>query len=424
MAKAPEDRYESCRQFADALRDALGRVSYQPAPQAAQAMPATRATPATPGRRAGARRRRSSSRRKRYILAATAVLAAAAVTVGVLVKPAGPPALYVQIRAFTAPRPAGLWPFVSSVAFSPDGRTLATGLTTETLAGPDNSGTTYLWNVRTGKRLVTMASAGGPEAFSPNGRTLAAAGEVTAPAEGGELPNGRLSLWDIPAGQQTHIPDANQDAGIDGTAFSPDGKVLAANLNSGIVYLWTADPWRGLRILGGPGAATSTSVAFTPNGRTIVTGEDQDRVFLWNWATGRRIATLRCPGDMLITSVAVSRNGATIAASDQNGRTFLWDTAARSLTATLTDPHSFGVDAVAFSPDGKMLATGDSNGKTYLWNLPAGTLAATLTNPRGPVTSQLTGENRTAVFSVAFSPDGNTLVTSDTNGSAYLWRVG
>jgi WD40 repeat protein len=94
-----------------------------------------------------------------------------------------------------------------------------------------------------------------------------------------------------------------------------------------------------------------------------------------------------------------------------------------SRIGTITDPRSYGVDVVAFSPDGSLLATGDSNGRTYLWNLPSRTLAGTLVNPYDPVTSLLPGEARTSVLSVAFSPDGKTLATSDTNGHAYLWRV-
>jgi WD40 repeat protein len=89
----------------------------------------------------------------------------------------------------------------------------------------------------------------------------------------------------------------------------------------------------------------------------------------------------------------------------------------------LNDGQQSSVDRMAFSSDGWMLAAEDWNGRAYLWRVPAGKLAATPKDPKGPVTSLLTGESRTAVFSVAFSPDGRTLATSDTNGSADLWRV-
>jgi serine/threonine-protein kinase len=425
MAKTAEARYQSCRQFAEALRDGLGLVSPEAGPVStpAAARPATPDPQATaapaPPKRTGTGRRRRPPRHRRYVpivLPATAVLAAAAVTIAVLVPAGGHPraALYSRIRAFTAPRPAGIWPFVSSVAFSPGGQTLATGLTTETSAGPDNSGATYLWNVRTGRRLATITSAGGPEAFSPDGATLAAAGG---------LGDQRLSRWDTATRTLARGPDDNQDAAIDSAVFSPNGKLLATALSSGVIDLWNSATWKSLRLIGGPGLSVSTAVAFTPDGRTLVTGEDTDRVFLWNWATGHLISQLKCPGNLQITAVAVSGNGATIAASDQNGGTCLWDTSSRRRSAVLTDPHSYGVDSVAFSPDGKMLATGDSNGHVYLWKLPAGTLTARLTNPRGQVTSGLEGEERTAVSSIAFSPGGDTLAASDTNGSAYLWRV-
>jgi WD40 repeat protein len=116
-----------------------------------------------------------------------------------------------------------------------------------------------------------------------------------------------------------------------------------------------------------------------------------------------------------------------IAGGGAGGWIFLWNLVSGGRTI-ITNPHSYGVDTVAFSRDGTMLAAGDSNGRIYLWSLSAGKLTArkpvaTLVNPGGPVTSLLTGENRTAVFSVAFSPDGTMLATSDTNGSAYLWHV-
>jgi WD40 repeat protein len=112
-----------------------------------------------------------------------------------------------------------------------------------------------------------------------------------------------------------------------------------------------------------------------------------------------------------------------IAMSGLNGKTSLLDTATSKLLGTFTDPDSSGVTTTAFSPDGEMLATGDYNGKTYLWNLRTRTLVAVLANPGGTLAPVFKGKDRDAVASIAFSPDGKTLATNGTNGSAYLWRI-
>jgi WD40 repeat protein len=302
---------------------------------------------------------------------------------------------------------------VSSVAFSPDGKTLAVGLTNETASSPDNSGTTSLWNVATGKRIATLGSSGGAEAFASDGTMLATVGGFG---------NSYTSLWDTATGKRVGILDDHQGASVENIAVSPGGKLLAANDSNAIIYLWSVPARHVLRTLVEIQAAT-TSLAFSPNGKILATGLGNNQVLMWNPATGRQVGTLTGAGDAPITSVAFSLGGTMIAASDQDGLTYVWSVATRQRVATLQDPHSYGADAVAFSPGGMMLATGDSNGNTYLWNLPAKALAGTLTNPTGQVTSLLTGESRTAVFSVAFSPDGRTLATADTNGSAYLWRI-
>jgi protein kinase-like protein/WD40 domain-containing protein len=431
MAKVPGDRYASCQQFGDALQEALGlapirHLTAQAHGPAMETLLPHAATVAGDGAGSAAANRRSTarpvspSRRRRratqIALAGIAVLAGVLVAAHVLLQPvskAAGPALFTRIRAFSPPRPPGLWPFVSSVAFSPDGKTLAVGLTNETASSPDNSGTTSLWNVTTGKRIATLGSSGGAEAFASDGTMLATVGGFG---------NSYTSLWDTATGKRVGILDDHQGASVENIAVSPGGKLLAANDSNAIIYLWSVPARHVLRTLVEIQAAT-TSLAFSPNGKILATGLGNNQVLMWNPATGRQVGTLTGAGDAPITSVAFSLGGTMIAASDQDGLTYVWSVATRQRVATLQDPHSYGADAVAFSPGGMMLATGDSNGNTYLWNLPAKALAGTLTNPTGQVTSLLTGESRTAVFSVAFSPDGRTLATADTNGSAYLWRI-
>src|SRR5215469_2464783 len=82
--------------------------------------------------------------------------------------------------------------------------------------------------------------------------------------------------------------------------------------------------------------------------------------------------------------------------------------------AILTNPGFSigGVSAVAFSPDGSTLASGDSNGRSYTWNVASRRLSVTLTDPGSQ-----------GVASVAFSPDGTTLANGDADGSIDLWNI-
>jgi Protein kinase domain/WD domain, G-beta repeat len=451
LAKAPQDRYASCQQFTDALREALGMAPYHlgsaatpatgvtaniPPPTASMAAPVHGATEAAMSRTAvvtanaprGHRAGHTRPRRRRTPIAlAGVVVVAAAVTAAVLAFPAhharsAPvvPPLFSRTAAFTAPRTPGQWQYVSSAVFSPDGRTLALGMTTGT-GGSTNfsvsSGETFLWNVATGKRTLTLAGVGdGGEAFSPDGKVLAA---------GSGAGEDSLYLWNVTTGKPTaDLGDIH--ASISYVAFSPNGKVLTAEDTTGVVYLWNPVTRQLTFTIGKSANPYTDDLSVSPDSQTLATVQNsgaRDQVYLWNIATNRSFTILTNPGDSPVLAATFSPDDKTIAISGQNGKTSLLDAATSKLLATFTDQDSSGVTNSAFSPDGEMLATGDYNGKTYLWNLRTRTLVAVLANPGGTLAPVFKGKDSDAVASLAFSPDGRTLATSGTNGSAYLWRI-
>jgi WD40 repeat protein len=177
---------------------------------------------------------------------------------------------------------------------------------------------------------------------------------------------------------------------------------------------------------GGPADPSSYALAISPDSQTLATLQNsgaRDKVYLWNIATNRSFVIVTNPGGSPVSSVTFSPDGKTIAVSGLNGKTALLDIATQKLLATFTDAGSSGVTTTAFTPDGQMLAAGDYNGKTYMWNLRTGTLVAALVNPGGTLAPVFKGKYRDAVTALEFSPDGKTLATSGTNGSAYLWRI-
>ena len=180
------------------------------------------------------------------------------------------------------------------MAFSPDGRLLASGggvLDWRNVRGSDHPAdrTIKLWDVSTGSEVRTLAGSEGEitaVVFSPDGHTLASASGAIQRFERGEWVMDRVvRLWDVETGRTTR-----ELSGLSGTAvaFSSDGRWLASA--GGDVKVWEVATGAEVRTLHPP--STALNVAFSPDGRWIFTTSEDSGTRVWNLQTGELMATL------------------------------------------------------------------------------------------------------------------------------------
>lgn len=279
---------------------------------------------------------------------------------------------------------------VWSVAFSPDGITLATG---------SWDTTARLWDVAAGTTRHELTDHTGvvlSVAFSPDGRTLATGSD-----------DKKAGLWNVADGKLRNTLPDHTDA-VGSLAFSPDSGALAAGSADNTVRLWDVLTATSRATLTGH-TDTVQSVAFSPDGRTLATGSKDTTVRFWDVATGQKHAPLNGHTDVVNAVAFSSRNG--ILATGGDDKTVrLWDVAKGKVLHILKG-HTGRVNALAFSPDGSTLATGSDDTTVRLWDVATGAERAKLAG------------HSDVVASVVFSPDRRTLATGGRDATVLLWDV-
>ncbi|MFE3203256.1 hypothetical protein [Embleya sp. NPDC059237] len=276
--------------------------------------------------------------------------------------------------------------WLRAVAFSRDGRSMATG-------GDD--GRVVVWDVAQRRPRATMTGYGASiksVAFGADGRTVAAAGD-----------NGTTAVWDVESGQR-RLTLTGHAGRVWSVEFSPDGRTIATCGADHTARLWRAEDGAPLTVLTGHTASVD-SVVFSPDGTLLATGSRDRTAQLWDIAHGTSVAVLR-GHDAEVRAVAFSPDGRTLASAGQDHLIKLWDTARHSLGATFVG-HGSNIYGIAFHPRGDRLAAAGESGTVSLWD---------------PTRRPLDGHSD-RVNDIAFSPDGRTLATSGTDRATLLWDL-
>ena len=323
--------------------------------------------------------------------------------------------------------PAGHSADIHTLAISPDGQTIASGSSDNTIK---------LWDVPRGTMLRTLIGHGGQVTavtFSPDGSTLASSSR------------GKVMLWDTRQGQKLATLKDDFES-VSAVAFTPDGRTLAF-VSGKTIILWDRKKNKKRRTLSGHTKGIRT-MALAPNGRFLASGSGSGNVILWDVKNGKALHSLHTHSRP-VEALAFSPNSRSLASgsmgnpivlhdvpkgtvqkklSARNESAFsivfssdgrrlvsgggkhiiLWDVAKGTVLRKLKG-HTSWVETVAFTPDGGTLVSGSLDNTIKLWNVAQGTVLRTLGGYANPV------------LSVAFSPDGRTIASGSREYEVTFW---
>jgi WD40 repeat protein len=285
---------------------------------------------------------------------------------------------------------------VEDVAYSPDGRWLATAC---------NGGAVRIWEVKTKRvaRLLVVPKTMMVEilrglAWSPDSRYLATCQQ-----------NAFVELWEVATGRR--LRTLRSPGPIRTVAWSPDGRSLAGAGWFQYAVIWDVASGELRQLLKGH-TDSIQGLAWSPDSQKLATGSDDKTAKLWDAETGQSLGTLQGhTGPVKAIAFAPYDGGLHLATGSYDRTVRLWNTKEGICTHTLIG-HSGQVWAVAWSPDGKQLASGCTEWQVRLWDPDAGKQIRPLVGHTHIVTA------------LSWSPDSQTLASGSCDTTVALWSVG
>jgi WD40 repeat protein/serine/threonine protein kinase len=278
---------------------------------------------------------------------------------------------------------------VRTVVFSPDGQRLVTA---------SWDGTTKIWDTGTGQILLSIAALANRVVLSPDGRRLATADWSARTA----------TVWDALSGQKLRTL-TGYNAPVYAVAFSPDGRRLATTCGDGTARVCDAVSGQQLLILRGHSGYVD-GVAYSPDGRRLATTSGDRTARIWDAVSGQRLLSL-AGHTSSVFSVAFSPDGQRLATGSNDRTARIWDGRPVQEARALKGEGGL-VNGVVFSPDGRRLATVGADQMAKIWDPGSGRLLLTLTGHTAPI------------WTAAFSSDGRRLASGSDDRTARIWDAG